>query len=90
MIFLVCLIAAASDCVLRPAVTPYLVLVAASIAWLVANGPIEGPTLISLTHTHGVTVADLAVVAAWLVVGLTVVKRSSSAAPSRPAGRMVP
>jgi hypothetical protein len=39
-------------------------LVAAAVAWVFVNKPVEGPTLLVLTHTDGVTVADLASVAA--------------------------
>jgi len=30
-----------------------------ALAWLVVNGPMEGPTLLPVTWNHGVTLADL-------------------------------
>jgi hypothetical protein len=37
-----------------------LVLAAVSLLWLVVNGPMEGPVLVTVTGGHGVTGADLA------------------------------
>jgi hypothetical protein len=34
-------------------------LVAAGILWLATNKAMEGPTIIHLTHEHGLTIADL-------------------------------
>ena len=31
-----------------------------SLLWLVVNGPMEGPVLLTVTPTHGLTAADLA------------------------------
>lgn len=36
-------------------------------AWVLFNGPLEGPTLLALTHTHGVTASDLVAVGAVAV-----------------------
>lgn len=36
------------------------VLAAVSLLWLVVNGPMEGPVLVTVTAAHGVTGADLA------------------------------
>ena len=44
--------------------------VAASGAWLLANGPLEGPILWVLDSQHGLTTADLLAPAAVGVVGL--------------------
>lgn len=54
-------------------------LVPLSIAWLLFNGPIEGPVLVVISYSHGVTVSDLFSVlclglAAWRL--LPVVLRS--------------
>ena len=38
-----------------------------SAAWLLFNGPIEGPILLTLSTDHGVTVSDLLAVVAVLV-----------------------
>lgn len=46
-------------------------LIVASALWLPANHAIEGPVLLALAKTHGVTVADLAALSG-LVVGLAV------------------
>ena len=35
-------------------------LAAMSLLWLAANKPMEGPVLVTLTHAHGLTGADLA------------------------------
>jgi hypothetical protein len=40
---------------------------AASILWLLVNGPAEGPVLWRVTHHHGVTVTDLAGLAGMAV-----------------------
>ena len=50
-----------------------VVLAGVSILWLVVNGPMEGPTLVRLSATHGITGADVAGfaglgLAAWQVV----------------------
>lgn len=47
-----------------------LALVPLSLAWVVFNGPLEGPTLLALSWSHGVTVADVIsvvglAIAAW-------------------------
>lgn len=42
-------------------------LAALSIVWVLFNGPFEGPTLVVLSWSHGLTAADL-----LSVVGLTV------------------
>ena len=36
-----------------------LLLVPLSFAWVLFNGPVEGPTLVVLSSSHGVTVSDL-------------------------------
>ena len=38
-------------------------LAATSIVWLTVNGPMEGPVLVQLSATHGITGGDLAGVA---------------------------
>jgi hypothetical protein len=40
-----------------------LLLVALSLVWPLFNGPYEGPTLVRLSASHGITVADLISVA---------------------------
>jgi hypothetical protein len=37
-----------------------VVLAASSVLWLLVNGPMEGPILVTVTPGHGVTGADLA------------------------------
>jgi len=34
-------------------------LVGAAVIWMLVNGPVEGPVLLILTPSHGITVADL-------------------------------
>lgn len=48
----------------RPAA---LLLVPLSFAWVVFNGPLEGPTLFVLSWSHGITVSDLIAVLGLLV-----------------------
>jgi hypothetical protein len=43
------------------------VLVVFAVLWVLVNEPVEGPTLLVLTRTHGITAADLLSVAAVLV-----------------------
>ena len=51
-------------------------LVTAALVWALVNKPFEGRTLLRLTPTHGLTVADLASVAAViLAVAVLVVGR---------------
>lgn len=45
-------------------------LVAAGLVWILVNGPVEGATLVVLTYNHGITVADLASVAAFAAGGV--------------------
>jgi len=51
----------------RPTVLAALLLV--SVVWLRVNGPVEGPVLVAFSDEHGLTLADLAVLAAWGAVG---------------------
>jgi hypothetical protein len=49
-------------------------LVVAAVAWVPVDEPVEGPTFVELTETHGVTATDmlsvgLVAVAAWLWLG---------------------
>ena len=37
---------------------------AAALIWVLVNGPVEGPTLLVLAPSHGITVADLPSLAA--------------------------
>jgi hypothetical protein len=56
---LVALVVTARFTRLRSARAGYLLIVV-SLAWLVADKSMEGPTLISLDADHGLTAADLA------------------------------
>ena len=51
-------------CVYRPNLPSLILLAVLGVIWLRASGPIEGPVLIVFSDTHGLTVADLAVLAA--------------------------
>jgi hypothetical protein len=63
------LLAATAICLFsHPNVFRYLLLLAASVAWFLTDGPVEGEILLRLTSTHGLTLADLAAVAAWAMV----------------------
>jgi hypothetical protein len=54
-------------------------LVAASVAWLLCNGRMEGPVLLRVTWQHGLTGADLAGLAG-LALGAWRWRRSARAA----------
>lgn len=41
-------------------------LVVAAVVWVLVNGPVEGPILVVLSRTHGITTADLLSVLAVL------------------------
>ncbi len=51
----------------RPRRAMALLLLPASAAWVLFNGPIEGPVLVPLSAQHGVTLSDLLAVAGVLV-----------------------
>ncbi len=44
-----------------------VLLLPASVAWVLFNGPLEGSVLLTLTSTHGVTTSDLLAVVGVLV-----------------------
>jgi hypothetical protein len=48
-------------------------LVAAAVIWALVNGPVEGPVLLVLAPSHGITVADLPSLAALGIAGLLLV-----------------
>jgi len=45
-------------------------LVLVAVVWVLVNGPVEGPTLISVSPDHGLTLADLPAIAAVVVAGV--------------------
>jgi hypothetical protein len=52
------------------------VLVVFAVVWVFVNEPVEGPTLLVLSRTHGITAADLLSVAAVIVaIGLLLPRR---------------
>lgn len=51
----------------RPAVA---VCAGAALVWWAFDGAFDGPTLLGVTRTHGVTAADLVPPVCWAVVGL--------------------
>jgi hypothetical protein len=53
----------------RPRRAAALLLLPASAAWVLFNGPIEGPILVTLSPDHGLTVSDLLAVLGVLVAG---------------------
>ena len=57
----------------RPRRAAALLLLPASAAWVLFNGPIEGPILLTLTANHGLTVSDLLAVVGVLVAGAVLV-----------------
>jgi hypothetical protein len=49
-------------------------LVAAAAIWVLVNGPVEGPVLLVLTPSHGITVADLPSLAALVIAAVLLVR----------------
>ncbi len=63
-----------------------VLLVPVGVSWVLFNGPIEGPVLVSLSPTHGITVSDLlAVVGVLVAAGVLLPKRGTRG--RRPPGR---
>jgi hypothetical protein len=44
-------------------------LAATAVGWALVNGPVEGPVLLVLTSSHGITLADLPAVVALVIAG---------------------
>src|SRR3954470_12477833 len=61
------LLLAAAVVTLRGSRLAALALVPLSIAWLVVNSPFEGPTLLVLSYSHGITTADLLSLAGLMI-----------------------
>jgi len=59
LVWLVLLSAATSRCLARPSALSAVTTVVAAAVWLLVNGPVEGPVLLVVTPSHGLTVADL-------------------------------
>jgi hypothetical protein len=76
--------AATAYAVTRPGLRSAGLLLATAVAWLLANGPFEGPTLVVVSPGHGLTVADLLVPGALLLAALAAVNRRRVAQPKRP------
>ena len=53
----------------RPRRAAALLLLPVSAAWVLFNGPIEGPILLTISTSHGLTVSDLLAVVGVLVAG---------------------
>ncbi|MGJ0117925.1 hypothetical protein ACQ7HM_01860 [Williamsia sp. MIQD14] len=56
----------------RPSLASSAVLVAVAVAWVLANGPIEGHVILSFTLQHGVTESDLLSLAAVVIAAVGV------------------
>jgi hypothetical protein len=54
--------------------TAAVLLLPAALAWVLFNGPIEGPILLTFSRDHGLTVSDLLAVVA-LLVAVVVLRR---------------
>ncbi len=70
----------------HPTVRSASLLLATAVAWLLSNGPFEGPTLVVFSPGHGLTVADLLVPGALLLAAVAAVerRRRSRTQPKRP------
>jgi lysylphosphatidylglycerol synthetase-like protein (DUF2156 family) len=67
LVVFLALVAATIHAVVRPGWVAVLVTVVVAVAWLPADSPVEGWVLLTLSHTHGITVADLAGVVAGII-----------------------
>jgi hypothetical protein len=45
-------------------------IVVAAAIWVLVNGPVEGPVLLVMSPSHGITVADLPSIGAVIIAGL--------------------
>ena len=52
-----------------------LLLLPAAVAWVLFNGPLEGPVLLTFSRDHGLTVSDLLAVLAVLVALAVLLRR---------------
>ena len=43
------------------------------MGWILVNGPVEGPVLLVLTSSHGITVADLPALVAFVIAGVLLI-----------------
>jgi hypothetical protein len=59
LVWLVLLSAAIFWCLARPSALSATTTLVAAAVWLPVNGPVEGPVLLVVTPSHGLTVADL-------------------------------
>jgi hypothetical protein len=48
-------------------------LAAAAVGWVLINGPVEGPVLLVLTSSHGITVADLPAIVALVIASVLLI-----------------
>jgi hypothetical protein len=48
-------------------------LAAAAVGWVLVNGPVEGPVLLVLAPSHGITVADLPAMVALVIAGVLLI-----------------
>ena len=53
---------------LRPGMVPYAALAGSAVVWLLANKPVEGAVLLTVSRDHGLTLADLATLPCALAV----------------------
>jgi hypothetical protein len=74
LVLLVGLLTAALGTRRRPRRVVAWLLLPASAAWVLFNGPIEGPILLTLSTDHGVTVSDLLAVVGVLVAGVVLLR----------------
>ena len=86
LLALVAMASATTYAIRHPAVRSAGLLLATAVAWLLSNGPLEGPTLVVVSPGHGLTVADLLVPGALLLAATAALnrRRRSRAQPKRP------
>ena len=67
LVVFLALVAATVYAVLRPGWVAVLITLVVAVAWLPADSPVEGWVLLTLSTSHGITVADLAGVVAVII-----------------------
>jgi hypothetical protein len=86
LLALAAMAAATTYAITHPGVRSAGLLLATAVAWLLSNGPFEGPTLVVVSPGHGLTVADLLVPCALLLAAVPAVdrRRRRRTQPKRP------
>ncbi|MGI8888172.1 MAG: hypothetical protein ACR2GB_04255 [Nocardioidaceae bacterium] len=89
-VLLAFLVATAIVSAVRPGPTALVAALSADVVWLFTNSPVEGPILLPLGDHHGLTVADLAILATGpgVVLCVDTILRSQHHQAGVPLGRL--